>query len=60
MSNDQRARPTSSSNGTYRASIEVWGLWTTKDGFEVSCGPQGFRVEVQELDARLAARCAMR
>jgi uncharacterized protein YndB with AHSA1/START domain len=39
---------------TYRARLEdVWALWTTKDGFESWWGPQGFRVEVQELDARV-------
>lgn len=39
---------------TYRASVqEVWELWTTKDGFESWWGPEGFRVEVHELDARL-------
>lgn len=39
---------------TYRASLEdVWSLWTTKDGFESWWGPQGFRVEVHELDARV-------
>jgi uncharacterized protein YndB with AHSA1/START domain len=38
---------------TYRAPIEdVWALWTTKDGFESWWGPQGFRAEVHELDAR--------
>jgi len=38
---------------TYRATIEdVWDLWTTKEGFESWWGPEGFRVEVQELDAR--------
>jgi uncharacterized protein YndB with AHSA1/START domain len=38
---------------TYRANIEdVWALWTTKDGFESWWGPQGFRADVQELDAR--------
>lgn len=38
---------------TYRANIEdVWDLWTTKEGFESWWGPQGFRAEVQELDAR--------
>ncbi len=37
---------------TYRASLDdVWDLWTTKDGFESWWGPQGFRVEVHELDA---------
>jgi uncharacterized protein YndB with AHSA1/START domain len=39
---------------TYRANIkDVWALWTTKDGFESWWGPQGFRAEVQELDARV-------
>ena len=39
---------------TYRATIkDVWALWTTKDGFESWWGPQGFRAEVQELDARV-------
>lgn len=39
---------------TYRATIEdVWDLWTTKDGFESWWGPQGFRAEVQEIDARV-------
>jgi uncharacterized protein YndB with AHSA1/START domain len=39
---------------TYRADIEeVWALWTTKEGFESWWGPQGFRAEVQEIDARV-------
>jgi uncharacterized protein YndB with AHSA1/START domain len=38
---------------TFRATLEeVWDLWTTKDGFESWWGPEGFRVEVHELDAR--------
>ena len=38
----------------YRASLsEVWDLWTTKEGFESWWGPQGFRVEVHEIDARV-------
>lgn len=38
---------------TYRARVEdVWELWTTKDGFESWWGPQGFRVEVQAIEAR--------
>ena len=38
----------------YRASLEdVWDLWTTKEGFESWWGPQGFRAEVRELDARV-------
>jgi uncharacterized protein YndB with AHSA1/START domain len=39
---------------SYRAGIEdVWELWTTKAGFESWWGPQGFRAEVRELDARV-------
>lgn len=39
---------------TYRARIQdVWDLWTTKDGFESWWGPQGFRADVQEIDARV-------
>jgi len=39
---------------SYKARIEdVWDLWATKEGFESWWGPQGFRVEVQVLDARL-------
>lgn len=38
---------------TYRATIaEVWDLWTTKEGFESWWGPQGFRADVHEIDAR--------
>jgi uncharacterized protein YndB with AHSA1/START domain len=38
----------------YRATLQdVWDLWTTKEGFESWWGPQGFRVEVGELDARV-------
>ncbi len=39
---------------SYRASLEdVWDLWTTKQGFESWWGPQGFRADVQEIDARV-------
>jgi uncharacterized protein YndB with AHSA1/START domain len=39
---------------TYRARVEdLWALWTTKDGFESWWGPEGFRVEVHALDARV-------
>ena len=31
----------------------MWALWTTKEGFESWWGPEGFRVEVHALDARL-------
>lgn len=38
---------------TYRARVEdVWELWTTKEGFESWWGPQGFRAEVQAIEAR--------
>lgn len=30
----------------------VWALWTTKAGIESWWGPDGFRVEVDELDVR--------
>lgn len=37
----------------YRASLQdVWDLWTTKDGFESWWGPEGFRGDVHEIDAR--------
>jgi uncharacterized protein YndB with AHSA1/START domain len=39
---------------TYRASLEeIWNLWTTKQGFESWWGPEGFRVEVHRLEARV-------
>src|SRR5262245_54142638 len=39
---------------TYRASLqEIWELWTTKEGFESWWGPEGFRVEVHTLEARV-------
>lgn len=39
---------------TYRASVEdLWELWTTKTGFESWWGPEGFRVEVHALEARV-------
>jgi len=38
---------------TYRASVEeIWGLWTTKDGFESWWGPEGFIVQVRKLELR--------
>jgi uncharacterized protein YndB with AHSA1/START domain len=30
---------------------DLWGLWTTKDGFESWWGPEGFRVEVSKIEA---------
>jgi len=42
---------------SYKARIEdVWNLWATKEGFESWWGPQGFRAEVQVLDARSGGR----
>ena len=39
---------------TYRATVgELWELWTTKQGFESWWGPDGFRVEVHTLEARV-------
>ena len=42
---------------TYQATVdELWALWTTKEGFESWWGPEGFRVEVHALEARLGGR----
>lgn len=39
---------------TYRADVaDLWALWTTAAGFASWWGPQGFRAEVHELDARV-------
>jgi uncharacterized protein YndB with AHSA1/START domain len=39
---------------TYHARIdELWDLWTTKKGFESWWGPEGFRVEVHAIEARV-------
>jgi uncharacterized protein YndB with AHSA1/START domain len=32
---------------------DLWDLWTTRKGFESWWGPQGFRVEVHKLEARV-------
>jgi uncharacterized protein YndB with AHSA1/START domain len=56
MSNEHKSRRQAKVviERTYRASIEdVWDLWTTKAGFESWWGPQGFRAEVHEIDARV-------
>lgn len=38
---------------TYAAEPEeLWGLWTTKAGFESWWGPQGFRSDVHKIEAR--------
>ena len=48
------ARPKVVIERTYRATVtELWELWTTKEGFESWWGPDGFRVEVHALEARL-------
>lgn len=37
----------------YKATIkDVWGLWTTRDGFESWWGPGGFTAKVLKLDLR--------
>jgi uncharacterized protein YndB with AHSA1/START domain len=37
----------------YRTRVEeLWGLWTTKEGFESWWGGEGSRVEVHTIDAR--------
>lgn len=47
------SRPSVVVERTYRAGVqELWELWTTKDGFESWWGPEGFRVEVQAMEAR--------
>ena len=44
---------------TYVAPIEdLWALWATKEGFESWWGPEGFRVEVQTLEARAGGTLA--
>jgi uncharacterized protein YndB with AHSA1/START domain len=56
MSNEHETRAGSTIivERTYRATIEdVWDLWTTKEGFESWWGPQGFRADVQLLEARI-------
>ncbi len=42
---------------SYKASVEeIWQLWTTKKGFESWWGPQGFRADVHEIDARVGGK----
>jgi len=46
-------RPKLTLERTFEASPEeVWELWTTRDGIEAWMGPDGFKVEVRELDLR--------
>ena len=62
MSNSQRQVQNSSQpkvviERTYQATVdELWSLWTTKEGFESWWGPEGFRVEVHALEARLGGK----
>lgn len=56
---DQTATPMATNQNlvverTYRAEVrELWDLWTTRDGFESWWGPEGFRVEVHRMEARV-------
>ena len=53
MSRTAGARPRVTLERTFRAAVEdVWELWTTKDGIESWWGPEGFEVEVLDLDLR--------
>jgi uncharacterized protein YndB with AHSA1/START domain len=46
-------RPKLTLERTFEASPEeVWELWTTRNGIEAWMGPDGFKVEVRELDLR--------
>jgi len=56
MSNEMKSRSEAKIviERTYRATLkDVWDLWTTKEGFESWWGPEGFRSEVHEIDARV-------
>ncbi len=47
-------RPTITFERRYEAPVQdLWELWTTKEGFESWWGPEGFRVEVRQLDLRV-------
>src|SRR5215510_5376618 len=53
------ARPKVVIERTYRARVkELWELWATRAGFESWWGPEGFRVEVHTLEARLGGALA--
>jgi uncharacterized protein YndB with AHSA1/START domain len=42
---------------TYDGPVDdLWDLWTTKDGFESWWGPEGFRVEVSKIEARVGGK----
>lgn len=39
---------------SYKADVEaLWGLWTTKQGFQSWWGPEGFRADVRVIEPRL-------
>ena len=39
---------------SYDAPVEdLWDLWTTKEGLESWWGPEGFRIDVHELDLKV-------
>jgi len=43
----------------YNAPLQdLWDLWTTRSGFESWWGPEGFRVEVHEMEAHAGGRLA--
>lgn len=42
---------------TYEAPVEdLWDLWTTREGLESWWGPEGFRIDVHELDLRVGGQ----
>ena len=42
---------------TYQAPVEdLWDLWTTKDGLEAWWGPEGFRVDIHQLDLQVGGK----
>lgn len=42
---------------SYEASPEeLWELWTTKEGFEAWWGPEGFAVQVHEIDPKVGGK----
>ena len=46
-------RPKLTLERTFKASmVEVWDLWTTKEGIESWWGPEGFSVVVRDIDLR--------
>jgi len=49
----QAARRKITLERSFNASLEeVWDLWTTKEGIESWWGPEGFSVQVRNLDLR--------